>query len=254
MKPHSGSRKTAELSEPVHQWLNLYALSASAAGVGMLALTQCAEAKIVYTPAHQIIGKNISFNLDLNHDGITDFIIRENAHRTTSGEFQVLFIKGSSINKIEGVPGSHSFHAADLAPDDLIPNGEFSPAVVMANQCSGFGGTSCTTHSRKGSWFNVTNHYLGLKFTIDGGTHYGWARMTVNFVNNNLTATLTGYAYETVPNEGIIAGRIKNSDGDAAPDASLSMPTPEGASLGMLALGSPGVSIWRREELISATQ
>jgi hypothetical protein len=41
------SRKASKLSESLRRHLNAYALAASAAGVGMLALTQHAEAKIV---------------------------------------------------------------------------------------------------------------------------------------------------------------------------------------------------------------
>jgi hypothetical protein len=44
------SRKTAELSESVHQQLNMYTLAASAAGVGALCFTPATEAKVVYTP------------------------------------------------------------------------------------------------------------------------------------------------------------------------------------------------------------
>jgi hypothetical protein len=47
---------------------------AVAAGVGMLALAQPSEAKIVYTPANAQIGGTVGkLNLDLNNDGITDF-------------------------------------------------------------------------------------------------------------------------------------------------------------------------------------
>jgi hypothetical protein len=47
MKRSSGPRKTANLSESVHQHLNMYAIAAGAAGVGMLALAPRSEAKIV---------------------------------------------------------------------------------------------------------------------------------------------------------------------------------------------------------------
>jgi hypothetical protein len=49
MKRSSGPRKTANFSRSIHQQLNMYALAAGAAGVGVLALAQPAEAKIVYT-------------------------------------------------------------------------------------------------------------------------------------------------------------------------------------------------------------
>jgi hypothetical protein len=59
MKRVSGSRKTASLSESLHQRLYAYALAASAAGVSVLVSAQSVEAKIVYTPTY--------INIPLNH-------------------------------------------------------------------------------------------------------------------------------------------------------------------------------------------
>ena len=60
------SRTPSNLSDSVHQRLNMYALAASAAGVGMLALAQPGEARVVYTPAH--IGPNTRIHLDPSDD------------------------------------------------------------------------------------------------------------------------------------------------------------------------------------------
>lgn len=65
-----------------------------------------------------------------------------------------------------------------------------------------------------------------------------------------LTATLTGYAYETIPNKPILAGKTKGTDAarvDAA-NAVINVPVRKPGRLGVLALGSPGLSIWRRAE------
>jgi hypothetical protein len=108
---------------------------------------------------------------------------------------------------------------------------------------------------------NVTSRYLGLKFEVDGKTHYGWARLTVQLPGNYLiNATLTGYAYETVPDKGILAGQTAGGADAAAvssnsPDsdtsnssASVANPsdTPRPTSLGTLALGAGGVPLRRR--------
>jgi hypothetical protein len=69
------ARKTVKLSESVSRQLCLYAIGATAAGVGVLAFAQSAEAEIVYMPAHRVIGPNKMYRLDLNHDGITDFTL-----------------------------------------------------------------------------------------------------------------------------------------------------------------------------------
>ena len=103
-----------------------------------------------------------------------------------------------------------------------------------------------------GNWFNVKNRYLGLRFQINGKTHYGWARVNVE-VNekHQLTATVTGYAYETIPNKAILAGQT-GSDDALAPvptkpqqsdpqNSTLKEARPQWTSLGALALGARGV-------------
>jgi hypothetical protein len=52
-----------------------------------------------------------------------------------------------------------------------------------------------------------------------------------------ITGTLTGYAYETVANKPIIAGKTKG------PDVITARP----ASLGHLAHGASGLSAWRAQ-------
>src|SRR6185369_7866558 len=47
----------------------------AAAGVSALALVHPAEAEVIFTPTHQVIGANATFNLDANNDGITDFTL-----------------------------------------------------------------------------------------------------------------------------------------------------------------------------------
>jgi hypothetical protein len=93
----------------------------------------------------------------------------------------------------------------------------------------------------------VKDRYLGIKFKIKNKFHFGWARLTVATTSNSFTATLTGYAYETIACKGIIAGKTKGSD-DVSVEESNAIPSSEPATLGMLALGEPGLSIWRRKE------
>ena len=110
-----------------------------------------------------------------------------------------------------------------------------------------------------GPWFNITNRYLGLKFTIKGKTHYGWARLTVGR-GLALPATLTGYAYETIPDKAIVAGKTNGvaddfTHLDPGPNASTPGPIPETlqpASLGTLALGAQGLALRRRKESAGA--
>lgn len=107
-----------------------------------------------------------------------------------------------------------------------------------------------------GPWAYVKNRYLGLKFQTKGQTHFGWARLSTKIGFGGATGILTGYAYETIPNKAIIAGKTHGPDEEPGP-ASLKTRTSESATLGMLALGRPdflsgGVRIQtaRREALL----
>ena len=62
-----------------------------------------------------------------------------------------------------------------------------------------------------------------------------------------MSATITGYAYETVPNKAILAGMAKSTAEVQVPQDSRNQ---AGPSLGMLALGADGVPLWRREETL----
>jgi hypothetical protein len=86
----TGDRTPKQLALLLDKGLLAYAAAASAAGVGLLALAPAADAKIVYRSAHIEIGPRHIFNLDLNHDGITDFRFSNFAARGTSSESEFL--------------------------------------------------------------------------------------------------------------------------------------------------------------------
>jgi hypothetical protein len=72
-------------------------------------------------------------------------------------------------------------------------------------------------------------------------------------VNSKISGTLTGYAYETIPGKGIVAGQTEGMDDRniERPDAALTTPVPDSlqpTTLGALAMGALGLSIWRRED------
>jgi len=107
-----------------------------------------------------------------------------------------------------------------------------------------------------GRWDDVQNRYLGLKFNIKGKTHFGWARLNVkcSTLHRKVTAWLTGYAYQTVPNKPIVTGQTGSVEIEGqSPSAAVSAPAQQSATLGMLALGAPRLSIWRREDSAVAT-
>jgi len=237
----------------------MYALAAGAAGVGMLALAQPAEAKIVYTSAHKQIGANQTIPLDLNHDGKMDFSIHDSFTCTSFCEYivgAITAIPALPGNEVVGYAGRSRHYASALKAGVRVgPKSPFS----QGNEVMVSGGYDAGTNSIGscfGPWKNAQRRYLGLKFTIKGKIHYGWARLSDTCAKNGEnTALLTGYAYETVPNKPIVTGKTKVPDEIIErPIAVPAAPTPKPSRLGLLAQGAPAQSIWRREESASSPQ
>ncbi len=183
-----------KVSHSLQRLLNAYTTAATAAGVGVLALTQPAEAEVLYTPVHKHINANTVLNIDLNHDGIVDFQIsyyytyRNLRPRTKplEGTFllyrRVYAIGAQPSNMVESAVVKGRAWAAALAPRALIgPEAAFQAGKQMMADFSAFGNN--TQGGEQGGlwpWLGATRRYLGFKFLIDGATHYGWARLNVS--------------------------------------------------------------------------
>ncbi|MGB7862893.1 MAG: hypothetical protein WCF74_05850, partial [Candidatus Sulfotelmatobacter sp.] len=252
----------------VYERLNTYAIAAGAAGVSMLALGQPSSAEIVYTPADQTVNLTVgSYGLDLNKDGIIDFIIADHRSFESPGVIsrQSLFVKpAASQNRINcAYPSCLSTFIYAAA---LVPGSRIGPSQERHGWLPGHAQMALEERFEGrpyyfGSFNRVQNRYLGLQFQINGETHYGWARFTVKFHGGagNLRsweAHLTGYAYETVANQPINAGQTAgNAEGASAADFTVKpVEATQVAALGKLALGANGLALWRREEDESAVR
>jgi hypothetical protein len=256
MKRTSPPRRPADLSDSTHQQLSMYAIAAAAAGVGILALVQPSEAKIVYTPAKKTILDRVALNLDLNHDGVVDFyfylyetIFRAARPPSPFGSASLRVSPKHAGNRVLDGATYHQRITASALPAGahIGPKRKFSPGKHLMAATHYGCSTTCNGNSN-GPWKDAKDRYLGLKFKIGGKVHYGWARLTVHaHWGDSIQARLSGYAYETIPGKAIIAGATKGPD-NAEPTTALSSHPPEAATLGALALGVPGLSIWRRKE------
>jgi hypothetical protein len=219
-------RKTFKISDSLNRQLNTYALVASAAGVSVLALAGASEAKVVYTETHQVTHTGFPLYIDVNHDGIKDFVLRT---RYYWGSYFSAGLDASGYrnnnNAVAGrrfkSSGGYFFSAASalpagarIGPERKFPVHHPFMAVELFNRIH------TSQYSDVGPWAGkgkgVRNRYLGLKFVVHGKVHYGWARLSVTLGHHrqfdDVSGTLTGYAYETIPNKPIIAGQTKGED------------------------------------------
>jgi len=246
----------------------MYALAAGAACACSLYAPPVTEAKIVYKPVHRRLEQDSEFPLYFDGDRIGDFFLVFNyawedepkvdslavCHKPTKTNYGYqCYRSGGTSNALNAVRVNASGYVSALKAGAKIQKGNrfANSAEVLIAEAMWMSTTSSTRWF--GPWANqgrgVRNRYMGLKFSMGGAFHFGWARLTVEKATRGFTATLTGYAYETIPGKAIIAGATKEPDDGAQPTpASISPRTPTPAALGMLALGAPALSIWRREE------
>ena len=219
------SRKTFKISDSLNRQLSTYAQAAGAAGVSVLALAGASQAKVIYTATNQVTRTGFPLYIDLNHDGIRDFLVRTSFYEGSSGLEVGLNASGyrNVNNAVAGRRFSRSSYflsgaCALPAGAQIGPKGNFSVRFpFMAEEL--FKGVG-SQYSDLGPWAGKgnggKNRYLGLKFVVHGKVHYGWARLSVTLGHHrqygDVSGTLTGYAYETIPNKAIITGKTKGQD------------------------------------------
>jgi len=211
-----------------------YAMAAGATGVSVLALAQPVKADIVYTPA----------NIDISYEYFFQpyyFPINFN------GQAQLTFTAFADVGAgCEGGTLCEFGYMVGVrpAPGNALALGPLARGYQIGPHAN-FGGSGWINSFARGFYWQSTGHqgfsfsfgpwasksgYLGVRFLIDGGTHYGWVALSV-FEG---TGEVTGYAYDTVANQPINAGQTSA--------------TPEPGTLGVLALGSLGLGYWRKRK------
>src|SRR5262249_27571533 len=140
------------------------------------------------------LGYSGPVDLDLNHDGKTDFTFF-NATSFYNGNnfgFAAIWMDGGSV-----VGEQHP--SALMRGARIGPSAHFLEVGSYSIRIEGGYGIKSGSDRLVGDWGgNPKNRYLGVRFMIDGQTHYGWIRLTIiTDPGTSWSATITGYAYET---------------------------------------------------------
>ncbi len=239
----------------LNRQIAVYSLGAAAAGVSMLALAQPAAGEVVITKKTIPIpdsSNHIPLMISMANNGVDNFDFFLDASAIEGGSLGIF-----GIDTPDNVLASCSFYCKALALPRGAVIGLKTPPYKFFTESALIEGSESTNGNRslRGDWGgNLKDHYLGVSFSIDGQTHYGWVRLTVT-TNPKLdeppiSATITAYAYETVANKAILAGTAEK------PTAELQVPEnvreQSGPSLGMLAAGANGLPRWRPEESLTS--
>ncbi|MEO6347607.1 MAG: hypothetical protein ABIO60_06825 [Aquaticitalea sp.] len=163
------------------------------------------ESLIIYTdiePDFASENMNDFYSLDLNNDATVDFTL------TTSYDDR---LEITSSNDVNGIVAVYNLDP-DILPLEIntkilnaffSTNGEYGSYMVGGffeiGNCFGEVEDDCFY-----DWKDKNDKYLGLRFVVEGNTHYGWARLNVT---NQTDWVIKDYAYNAIPYKPILAGQ-----------------------------------------------
>ncbi len=226
----------------------LFAYAAVAGAVcTVTSLSVPSQAEVIYTSTNFIVPANTLGSFDINRDGVADFqYFNTNSYRFGRSTLTRYTYDGFGIfaqqasNQVVVVPGGNC--AARLGANDTVgPSAPFAQVAGMF-EIEGGGAGPCPGWNGLGKSGKLRG-YIGLKFSFNGQTHYGWIRLISSFAQLGGRFTylrVTGYAYESQPDTPIVTDERPNDESAVTPPAS---PVP--ASLGHLAAGASALKAWR---------
>ena len=151
----------------------------------------------------QSIG-SVQTPLDMNSDGLIDFTFGSDlsfvgVHPEAANQYLVYSSPPPNIGgPVEPLPARF-----EIGPNSNDGELEWygSTGYSTLIQClSGSGGYTCAGR------FPGHHAYMGVEFSIEGATHYGWINVSV--ADYGPYAEIHGWAYESTPGMGLIAGAI----------------------------------------------
>jgi hypothetical protein len=161
-----------------------------------------------------------SYNLDLNGDGNADYVILASGPLSTAG-FYIYGVGGNGVwaNQPFDSRWVVAMNAGETIGSSMTPVASWYSNPDGAIFCACVGGIGCL-----GYYAGLDSAYAGLRFQLNGETHYGWLRVGAPIPDLN-GGWIYDYAYDTRPDAAIFAGAV-----------------PEPSSFALLGLG--GIALW----------
>ena len=186
-----------------------------------------ANAQIVYTDVIPDVVRGCNypspcgadFLIDLNNDGINDFTFAPRAHGFSCGNCSpnpvailgtrdsalVISTAQSWIADTVGGFGLNKSMDSSLAWTNAVYNLAQNGERCMA--CTNGNGSHKVTQGITGNWQNVSGKFMGLKIKVGPDFYYGWIKLGVSIASYSVSITIMEYAYNSIPNQPILAGQ-----------------------------------------------
>ena len=159
------------------------------------------------------------YSLDLNNDGINDFVLSarkkfvncskcgpQGGVTMANGDSAV--ISSTSNSWIADTTGGYALNT--IINSSLVWSNAIHTLVtkhVNCVPCSPPPGSHLVYSPASGTWLNVSGNYLPLKIQVGTDFYYGWIKLGVSIGNNFVSVTIFEYAYNSIPNQPILAGQ-----------------------------------------------
>jgi hypothetical protein len=187
--------------------LNKSKLSSYTAFAGAIVAGSAANAQVTYTDVNpDVVADSLNpYAIDFNNDATPDLVFGvQHVNQLFSGYTIVGAYAYGFLPA--GLPVANPADSATAVLDC---------GVAVASQPLFYGGANGGTAAfgydlvvqpinyplSGGPWLGLTDKYLGFKFTVGTGTHYGWARLDV--AANAETITIKEYAFNATPDGAI---------------------------------------------------
>ena len=186
-----------------------------------------ANAQIVYTDVIPDVVRGCNypspcgadFLVDLNNDGINDFTFAPRAHGFSCGNCSpnpvavlgtrdsalIISTAQSWIADTVGGFGLNKSMDSSLAWTNAVHNLAQNGEGCMA--CTNGHGSHKVTQGITGNWQNVSGKFMGLKIKVGSDFYYGWIKLGVSIASYSVSITIMEYAYNSIPNQPILAGQ-----------------------------------------------
>jgi len=247
------------LAESLLRQLNGYRLAAGAAGVAVLACSASAEAAPICGKLSLVLSRTETYAFNPAQQKVAPFNVAQTYNEISSHTMS----RGERGFFTPNTPDAKAVLSVNGFPQDIASGGSIGPGGKFGKGRS-YGLLFDYSFFRgiTGNFKSGQFGYIGFQFSQAGQIHYGWLRLRVGISTRYFvfpSLLLSEFGYESSPNTPITAGSCGSSgelwEGgpSASQNANAESADRQGqtnhkdlpASLGVLALGSEGVPLWR---------
>ena len=148
------------------------------------------------------------YYLDLNNDANSDFILNVYTVKTMQSTYSSVSASPLNGNAVKDTLVSAVNVSIPLEFNDVIDS---NILLQQTWQTSGYHKLRARASAINSGLWNVgSDNYLGLRLLQSGQTYYGWVRLSVSMPVGGpgafATVNIRDYAYNSIPNQPILAG------------------------------------------------